>query len=568
MSREDELGYWSTWRPSRRRLLRGASVGMVLGLAGCGTPAAQVVPPTVAPPAGAPAAAATAVPTAVLLKRGGVFRMGAAATWATLDPHTSTNPNTFAWGVGHWYSRLLKLRLKDVQLPAFIPVGDVAESWQQPDNLTYVFKLRPNVKFQNLPPVNGRPLTAEDVVYSYERQRTKGFANASLLDALAKAEAVDKLTPKLTISAPSADFLISVAAPQSPILAKETVEAAGGELKEGPLVGSGAFILEKAVKNGTSTLHRNPDYFLPGLPYLDGFEFIDVPDLATQLAAIRAGQLDALPPASATYKDMEALKQTNPKIIVQDAKALSSGLQLGMRQDRAPFSDIRVRQAIYKALDAQTIIDTAYGSGWLTVGLALPSLEWVLPEAEMAGYFKRDLEGAKRLLKEAGLENGAEFSLATHNTLPGLTAAELVAAQLKEAGVRATLKPLDSATYFDQLQRSEFEAYFGNPVGTDSTADGILFGKYHSKGSRNNTKINDPKLDQMIEQQTQLGRDLEARKKVLLDIQRHILQQGYLHQIVTYILPAVQQPYVRDYYPGLGYINLETERYTLAWFDK
>src|SRR5204863_8876761 len=160
-----------------------------------------------------------------------------------------------------------------------------------------------------------------------------------------------------------------------------------------------------------------------------------------------------------------------------------------------------------------------------------------------------------RLLKEAGQENGFDFVLACSSSPEYLAAGELVVAQLKEVNIRATIKVADTVTYYGQVQdKGEFEGYLG-PVVTYPSVDAALFAKYHSKGARNITKINDAKLDQMIEQQTALGRNPEARKKLLLDIQRHILDQGYIRFLHTLEGPVALQPYVRDFYAGFAAIN-------------
>ena len=116
--------------------------------------------------------------------------------------------------------------------------GDVAEKWDLADERTYVFKLRANVKFHNIKPVNGRALTAEDVKYSFERQvalrTTAGF-----LPAIEKIEVVDSLTLRITLPKPDADFIATLATPQNLVLAREAVESApSGDLKEGPTIGT------------------------------------------------------------------------------------------------------------------------------------------------------------------------------------------------------------------------------------------------------------------------------------------------------------------------------------------
>src|SRR5262245_2263319 len=138
--------YWNgpNKRVSRRRLIlrSGAATAGILGLNAC-TPSASVPPPAAstapsAPAAGAPAAAASPFPTPVQAKRGGVWRWASTSGWPHVDPHLTNVSSVFGYGIGACWNRLLKLKLKDVQLPAFIPTADLAESWDQPDDLTYV----------------------------------------------------------------------------------------------------------------------------------------------------------------------------------------------------------------------------------------------------------------------------------------------------------------------------------------------------------------------------------------------------------------------------------------------
>src|SRR5439155_16025097 len=171
--------------------------GLVIGVAAC-TPSTAA--PTTAPAAPAPTAAAapttaaapaaTAAPQA---KRGGIFRVAVTSAPPHLDPHISASPIVAGYGTGLWFSRVLKLDVK-VPQPATVLAGDIAESWEQADDTTYVFKIRQNVKFHNKAPVNGRAMTIEDVVYSLDRIRAPGNPNAATLEAIAKLDAADKAT--------------------------------------------------------------------------------------------------------------------------------------------------------------------------------------------------------------------------------------------------------------------------------------------------------------------------------------------------------------------------------------
>src|SRR5439155_18796330 len=123
-------------------------------------------------------------------------------------------------------------------------------------------------KFQAVAPVNGRILTADDVVYSLNRQRDLKV-NAGPLANVARAEAVDPAMLKLTLARADADLLVNLAAQENKVVAKEAVDLKG-DLKEGPVVGSGAWLYVDGDPATRTTVRRNLDYFVRGTPYVDG----------------------------------------------------------------------------------------------------------------------------------------------------------------------------------------------------------------------------------------------------------------------------------------------------------
>jgi peptide/nickel transport system substrate-binding protein len=177
---------------------------------------------------GGSAAAVLAAPRAArgqTPKRGGTLslRLWDPPHW---DPHLTVSYKTH---IAHSFThnRLVKHRAGPGVQPGTFPIeGDLAESWTQPNENTYVFKLRRGVRWHNKAPVNGRELTADDVVYTLERFRTvKGNANAYMLAALDRVEAPDKYTVKFTLKEPYAWFLDILANPHAVcIVARECVE--------------------------------------------------------------------------------------------------------------------------------------------------------------------------------------------------------------------------------------------------------------------------------------------------------------------------------------------------------
>src|SRR5215470_10770776 len=302
---------------------------------------------------GAGAAAALAAPSVALAqapRRGGTFTV---RVWDPphFDPYLIVAFKTqIVYSFTH--SRLLKHKAgPGVQPGSFALEGDLAESWSQPDEMTYVFKLRKGVRWQPKPPVNGRELTAEDIVYSLERFRTvKGNPQNYLLAMMDRAEAPDRYTVKVTLTEPYAWFPDVVANPMTgAIVARECVEKFGDLKKWEATVGSGPWMLESYRPNTGMSLVRHPHYFVPGQPYADRVELVVDEDQASRTAAFLGGKYDLGPEFMGVIgrSDWSQLKgpleRQRPGLKTVD---FASNVRIGinMRCDRPPFNDVRVRR--------------------------------------------------------------------------------------------------------------------------------------------------------------------------------------------------------------------------------
>jgi len=300
------------------------------------------------------------------------------------------------------HSRLLKYKAgPGVQPGSFILEGDLAESWTQPAETTYVFKLRKGVRWHAKPPVNGREFTADDVKYTFDRfVNEKGNAYRSMMAALEKVEVVDKYTVKMTLKEPYVWFLDMVANPMAlAIIPKEAVEKFGDLKKPEAMVGTGPWMLDSYRPNVGLTFVRNPAYFLAGLPYIDKVEVTVDEDNASRMAAFIAGKYDLGWEASGTINRVDwvqikdTLKQRRPKI--QSLEFASNQMShIYMRTDRPPFNDVRVRRAISLAFDRQGLLDAvAEGVGVLNPAVPLALKDWALPVDQLgegAQFYKFD----------------------------------------------------------------------------------------------------------------------------------------------------------------------------------
>src|SRR5262245_32483921 len=349
-------------------------------------------------------------------KRSGILRVRSVDP-THFDPHQTISNRTHTT-LSFIYSRLVRHKVGgDVVPGAFILEPDLAERWEELDDTTYVFHLRQGVKWHNKPPVNGRELVAEDVKFTYDRFLTEpGNADRYLLDAVDRVEVVDRYTVQFLLKEPYVWFLSVLAYPRGMwIVAPEVVQQFGDLKKPETAIGTGPFLLERYEPNVKTIFKRNPDYYRDGQPYVDGVEWLVIPDESTGLAMYRTGQIDCGPGINWAVRqpDLEALKKSHPHLIYQDFLSNTGGV-INMRTDMPPFNDVRVRRAISHAIDRQALVEAVWGRGAPSSAVARGLVEWSLPIEQLgagARYYEYDPKEAKRLLAEAGYPKGFKTQL-------------------------------------------------------------------------------------------------------------------------------------------------------------
>jgi peptide/nickel transport system substrate-binding protein len=254
-------------------------------------------------------------------KPGGILRV---CGWDPphFDSHLTIAPATH-FTLSLVYSRLVRHKVgPEVQPGTFIVESDLAERWEALDDTTYVFYLRQGVKWHHKPPLNGRELVAEDIKFTYDRFLTeKGNANRYILEPVDRVEVVDRYTVKFLLKEPYVWLVSALAYPWSMwIIAPEVVQQFGDLKKPETAIGTGPFILERYEPNVKSAFTRNPDYYREGQPYVDGVEWLVIPDESTGLAMYRTGQIDCAPQPgwAVRQQDLDSLKQSHPHLNYRD----------------------------------------------------------------------------------------------------------------------------------------------------------------------------------------------------------------------------------------------------------
>jgi peptide/nickel transport system substrate-binding protein len=538
------------------------------------------------------------------LSRRQLLTLGGLAASATLAPslvhaQTPKRGGTLAlrtWDPPHWdhmltisykthipltftHSRLLKHKAGPGVVPGTFPLeGDLAESWSQTNETTYVFKLRQGVRWHNKPPVNGRELIADDVVYTVDRfLNVKGNANAYMLKSLAKVEAVDKYTVRFTLKEPFAWFLDALANPVAlGIVAKEAAEKFGDLKKAEAVIGTGPYMLDSYRPNQSITLVRHPNYFLPGLPYIDRVEMTVDEDNASRMAAFIAGKYDIgwEFPGTINRTDwvqiQDTLKQKRPNL--KTAEFPSNVMShISMRTDQKPFSDVRVRQAMSLAIDRQGILDaTAEGVGVLNPPVPAALKDWTIPVNQLgegAKYYKYDPAEAKRLLAEAGYSSGfsASICFTTYGSTTLVDASQLVLKHLKDVGIDAKLDTKEYGAYISTCFYGNFPSMTFGPQTPFLEPDNFLFGQYYPGETKNQSHSNDPVVADMLVRQRRTF-DLTKRREIIWDIQRHLAKQQYYTQLASGVYVAAWEGAIKNYGPNLGYDY--GGRLVAAWLDR
>src|SRR5438067_2055097 len=255
-------------------------------------------------------------------QRGGVFRIRGEDATTGFDPHLAPNHHRIATNLSFTHSRLVKVKAGPSVVPGTLPVEpDLAESWSQPNDRTYVFKLRKGVRWHPKPPVNGRELTADDVKYTYDRfLQIKGNPNRSMLGHVEKIDVLDRYAVKFTLSEPFGWFLDYLANTVMWIVPREAVEQFGDLRRAEACIGTGPWMLERYEPNTRLIFVRHKDYFVPGLPYADGVEVTVDEDPSSRMASWIAGKYDFAPEYGQCVRrlDLPVAHQRRPGLRTQD----------------------------------------------------------------------------------------------------------------------------------------------------------------------------------------------------------------------------------------------------------
>jgi peptide/nickel transport system substrate-binding protein len=342
-------------------------------------------------------------------------------------------------------------------------VGAVADRWSIGNGgKTYTFHIRPGIRFSN-----GQPVTPEDIKYSLDN-----FANPKL-DAYAILAAgyksttiVDASTVRVNLTQPTPGLLYNMSIVPAFIVPAKLAKAQGKSFWNHP-IGTGPFKLTAWSRGSSMTFAKNPYYWQKGLPRLDKVVYQFVPDDNTRILNLQSHQvqeIDGVP-----FAQIKSL-QSQQGIVIQKT-AVPQWIQLWMNHKRAPFKDLRVRQAMEYALDRNAINQQIYAGLGEIPNSILPHLKYDAPASKVAPY-PFDLNKAKQLMSKSAFPNGFQATLEYPSGSPTYDRLALVLqSEWAPLGIKLTLRTADQATISKHWTGGAYDIMFPYAV---SSSDVIV----------------------------------------------------------------------------------------------
>lgn len=469
-------------RVSRRELLRiagytGLGLTGLMVLAGCGGGSQPAAAPSGQPTAPAAPAAKPAA--------GGILKIAMNTDVQQLDPHLVTAHNDRNI-LGCLFCGLTYLDDK------MQPKGDLAESWENPDPTTYIFKLRKGVLFHN-----GREFKAEDVKFSFERILTLGKRSkwSSLIADIKTVEVQGDYQVKINLSNPSAPFLSHLA--YAPIVAKEAEDKLGTQP-----IGTGPFMFVERVPNAHVKV-KKWDKFFAGAPKVDEIQWIPTPESATQVANVKTGAVHM-----AAFVDMQTvpdLKQS-PGLAVVQPKLSSAYAWILINHKDPALGKKGVRQALANLVDRESMNRSIFfGVGEPGV-VPFPNDHWVGIKRPTPAY---DPARAKKLLQDAGV-SGLKLTWKAFNQPYSVKIAEFSKAAYKEAGIDLEIIQMDFAAWIKEVYNDKNFQMAATTMLREYDPDAMISSVVGSQGQNNPGSYNSPTVDQLLVK----GRaELDANKR-------------------------------------------------------
>ena len=319
-------------------------------------------------------------------------------------------------------------------------VGDLAESWENPDDTTYVFTLREGMTYHD-----GTPVTAADVAFSFDRVVEKETVWSSRLTNVDSYDVIDDRTISVELKTVQADFLDGLT--QIAIIS----EALALDIENTP-IGTGPFKFVEWVPNDHISLEANPDYFLEGEPGVATLRFNVLPEPQVAITNLKSGDIQGV--LSVPVTQSKILEDDESVVVLNVATSSISLFEMLGKNNEAIRNNTRVRQALAMCLDKNTVQQAVYAGGGFPKWTFVGSESWAY--ADIPGY-EYDPESAQAILKEEGASD-LEFTVLCIKGYPeGEQTATIWQAGCAEAGVKLNVELQELSVWLDNYLNHTYD---------------------------------------------------------------------------------------------------------------
>ncbi len=452
-------------------------------------------------------------------------------------------------------------------------VPDLATSWSWGDGgRTLTFKLRSGVKWHD-----GKPFTSADVKCTWDgligknEARLRKNPRKSWYFNLQEITVNGDFEVTFHLKDPQPSLLTMLAGAFSPVYPCH-VNAA--QMRTKP-IGTGPFKFVEFKQNEGMKVVKNPDYWKPGLPYLDAIEFTIIPNRSTSVLAFVSGKFDMTFTADLSFPVMKELQAQAPKAVCEYLPT-NTQANLLVNREKPPFDDAKIRRVLSLTLDRRAFNDIL-SEGNSDIGatmLPAPQGLWGMPPEMLAtvpGY-SADVaarrEEARKIMKELGYgpDKTLKLKVSTRNIPSYRDPAVILIDHLKQVYVEGELEPLDTPMWYARMLRKDYSIGLNvQGVGIDDP-DVVFFETFSCGSERNYTNYCNPELEKLFHQQSQMA-DFEARRKLVWEIDKKLQEDGARPVILHGRGATCWQPYVKGVNLAVNTIYNHW-RFETVWLDK
>jgi len=491
----------------------------------------------------------------------------------TFDPH-KTQAGPFYGHQALIFSRLLAYQ--DQAKGTIVP--DLAEKMpEQPDAQTLIFQLNPQARWHDVQPLNGRPVTAEDVKYSVIRQLSgdASFVRKAQWAIVDQIEASGDRTVTFKLKSPLAAAHHLFADTNSFIVAPE-IAGEGNDIGQNRQVGSGPFQWVEWVDGRHASVRRNPGWHGGDRrPNLDGISLVQATSTADVEGDLRTREIDAAMVGRVLADKLKAAIPQLTEFTVGHSQFF--GMRFGIEHD--PYNDLRFRTALTIALDRRAMVQKFFGgSGGVNAWISWPVTDWALPESELTtqpgyrpgeGGRQQDIAEARALLEAFKGQKTLKDDLPlfvldeTESALEfGETIRQQLEANLGLTQVRVVPVPLAELS---SLLVSGAAPWAAGPDSGWIDLDDWVYPYFHANGTKNSFPLRDSELTTMIDAQ-RVELDKNARREIGYNIQRRLLAINAGVNLVSERVVALAWPYVKGF--PLDTADGYQHRFADCWIDQ